>query len=133
MPPPPEGYGYTTSALAAVAERFRSGAGTLDGATGKRAGAVDAGLSSDIVAAALVRVTQIGTVLAHVLDDTAGKVRAANGSYDDIENNNAGMMRLMQKQRDAGYGDGRRQTHVTKQPQSPLGPTGSRGGNSGGR
>lgn len=81
-------------ALDAVVKHLREGADSMDRAAQNLPDhAVDAGFSSDVVNSALARVGKVALVLAHLGDDVASKVDAADGSYADIENTTEGRMR----------------------------------------
>lgn len=103
------GYGYTPDALSGVTNQLRQGAGTLDGVAKSPPQGVDAGASSAAVGQALNDLMRMATAAAQVMDDSAGKVHTANGSYDEIENNHAGQLRLNDQQ---DTPDDRRESHV---------------------
>ncbi|MPZ00785.1 MAG: hypothetical protein GEU97_22990 [Actinophytocola sp.] len=80
--------------LEAVARHLSDGANSMDQvATNLPDDAIDAGFSSDVVNSAMARVGKAALVLAQLGEDIAAKVDAADGSYGDIENTNAGRMR----------------------------------------
>ncbi|MDV6011240.1 hypothetical protein [Haloechinothrix sp. LS1_15] len=88
-----DGFSAEEHALRLTRDRLRLAADTLDRATGVEVSAVDAGMSSDIVADALARLQQVGIVLAQHMDNTADQVDAAEGSYAEIENTHEGKLR----------------------------------------
>ncbi|GAB3474169.1 hypothetical protein [Amycolatopsis cihanbeyliensis] len=99
MTKPSGGYHYTPEALSGIAGHLREAASLLDGATGGQPPVADAGASSSLVARAMQQLVQVGVVVASVADGSAEKVHVAQGSYDDIENNHAGQLKL-NEQRD---------------------------------
>lgn len=89
-----DGFGFEPAALRKIHTRLHDGAEDLDRAVTRKAPPVDAGDSSDIVAAAVARLQQIGAAVAQHLDSNADKVDSARGSYAEIENTNEGALQL---------------------------------------
>lgn len=67
---------------------------------------MDAGQSSEAVAGALQRLTQVAGAVAQQMDDIAGKVDAVHGRYDDIENDNTGEAKRIERASKLGDGSG---------------------------
>lgn len=88
------GFGWDPASLSKIYNDLLDGAEALDRAVTQKAPAVDAGASSDIVAAAMIRLQKIGTVVAQHLDSTGRKVDSAHGSYAEIENTTEGQMKV---------------------------------------
>ncbi len=99
-----DGYSYEPGALRQITGHLQAGAESLDRVVTTKAAAVDAGASSDIVGEAMARLQKIGAIIAHTVDDTAGKVHAADGSYDEIENTNEGAMQYREENPRGGRG-----------------------------
>lgn len=93
------GYRYTADALNGIVGQLREGAKALDGVASRAVNGVDAGFSSAAVGAALAGVVKLATAGAGVMDGSADRVHSANGSYDQIENDHAGQLKL-NEQRD---------------------------------
>lgn len=87
------GFGWDPASLSKIYNDLLDGAEVLDGTVTKKAPAVDVGASSDVVAAAMVRLQKIGAVVAQHLDSTGRKVDSAHGSYAEIENTTEGQMK----------------------------------------
>ncbi|PXY17691.1 hypothetical protein [Prauserella endophytica] len=88
--PSGDGYRHDTNALTAISGHWRDGANQLDAAAAVPADAPDAGASSAVVGTAMASLIQGLSAAATAMDEAAEKVHAANGSYEDIENTNAG-------------------------------------------
>ncbi|MCU1685413.1 MAG: hypothetical protein JWQ81_6152 [Amycolatopsis sp.] len=88
------GYSYTAGALNSLAGQLNDGAQALDNVASRAVNAVDAGASSAAVGTVLSDIIQMATAAAGAMGGTASRVHSANGSYDDIENSNAGQMKL---------------------------------------
>ncbi|OZM70303.1 hypothetical protein CFN78_25580 [Amycolatopsis antarctica] len=88
------GFHHDEGALTKAAQDLRVGVGYLDLLADNLPDAVDAGFSSEVVGAALVRISQGSAALAQIGEEIAAKVDAADGSYADIENSNEGRLRL---------------------------------------
>lgn len=88
-----DGYGFDEGALTRAAQDLKVGVGYLDLLADLMPEGVDAGFSSEVVGAAMVRIAKGSAALAQVGDEIAGKVHAANGAYDDIDNTNQGRLR----------------------------------------
>lgn len=86
-------FGYDAGALSRITASLRTATHQLDSATELKVSVVDAGFSSNIANEALARVQKAGVVLAQVIEDIAGKVDSADGSYADIENTAEGELR----------------------------------------
>lgn len=80
------GYEVDPAGLDAVAGTLRDGADSFEGLTNSAPIAPDCGSSTSEVAQAMGKLVAAGATLSGLLDDTAGKVHSANGSYDTIEN-----------------------------------------------
>ncbi|WP_216207012.1 hypothetical protein [Amycolatopsis aidingensis] len=91
-----EGFSYSTAGLESVVSQLREGARHLDEANEAAVEMVDAGGSSEIVGKALADLLMSSVNSAATMDNAAGKVDAAKGSYHDIENTNEGAMRKKQ-------------------------------------
>ncbi|GAA3522296.1 hypothetical protein GCM10022222_00070 [Amycolatopsis ultiminotia] len=88
------GYSFTEGALTGIVGQLRDGEKVLDDTTSRVVLAVDAGASSAIVGTVLDDIMKMGVGAAGAAGGSAAKVHAANGAYDDIENNNAGQLKL---------------------------------------
>lgn len=88
-----DGYEYSPEALSGVSGALRRGAEALDGATTPEPTPPDAGRSSEAVGSALRDLLSSAVAGAQNLDEMAGKVDISRGSYDDVENTNAGHVR----------------------------------------
>ncbi|MBK1785524.1 hypothetical protein [Prauserella cavernicola] len=88
--PSGDGYRHNSEALTAISDHWHEGAELVDGAATAPADAPDAGASSSVVGEAMASLTRALGAAATAMDDAAEKVHAANGSYEDIENTNAG-------------------------------------------
>ncbi|GAA3588621.1 hypothetical protein GCM10022222_86290 [Amycolatopsis ultiminotia] len=104
------GYSYTEGALTGVAGQLRDGEKALDATTSRVVQAVDAGASSAIIGTVLDDIMKMGVGAAGAAGGAAEKVHAANGAYDDIENNHAGQLKLNDKHADDP--DTHREIHV---------------------
>lgn len=87
------GFRYDEATLTQAADYLWGGTVDLDYIADSLPEAVDAGFSSEVVGAALVRVAKGCIVLAQVGDEISQKLNAAKGSYADIENTNEGRIR----------------------------------------
>ncbi|RZS33943.1 hypothetical protein EV193_11093 [Herbihabitans rhizosphaerae] len=91
----PDGYGFDPGVLPGIAEQLKGAARSLDHAMGAQQPCVAfAGQSSAQVGAAVRLVNTARVVLAEVLEDNASKINYTFGSYGEIENTQAGNMRL---------------------------------------
>src|SRR4051794_29740505 len=104
------GYSYAEGALTGIVGQLRDGEKVLDGAISRVVEAVDAGASSAVVGTVLDDIVKMGVGAAGAAGSAAAKVHAANGAYDDIENNNAGKLKLNGKRNEDP--DTQREIHV---------------------
>ena len=95
------GYSYEPEALRDIKHELDVACSRLDGAVQESVRAPDAGESSEVVGDGISDVIRMGTAMAHVLDDIAGKVHTASGAYADIENTAANRVQV-----EAEYGMG---------------------------
>lgn len=86
------GYSYTPDGLDSVVKQFRDAAAQLDNANNGAVEMVDAGASSEIVGSALAALLMSSIDTAQSIDNAAGLVDSANGSYGAVENTNQGAM-----------------------------------------
>ncbi|WP_329067771.1 hypothetical protein [Amycolatopsis sp. NBC_01480] len=103
------GYSFTPDALNSIVGQLRQGEQELDRVTSGVVRGVDAGASSAAVGTVLSDIVQMATACAGVTGGTAAKVHAANGAYDNIENDAAGQVTLSGQQNTP---DSRREDHV---------------------
>ena len=104
------GYSYTEGALNGIVGQLHDAEKVLDETTSRVVRGVDAGASSAVVGTVLDDIMKLGVGAAGAAGGAAANVHAANGAYDDIENNNAGQLKLNDKHNDDP--DTRREMHV---------------------
>lgn len=92
--PDEDGFNYSRDALRQVSGALRRGADQLDEASAPELTAPDAGASSAVAGKAISDLLRSAIIGAQVLDEMAGKVHVANGSYDDVENSTEGQFTL---------------------------------------
>lgn len=95
-----DGFKSDADTLNIIKSQLNSGAQALDAVSGAPH-AVDAGMSSQAVGAMLSRLIGLSSATAHAIDDTASKVHAASGAYEDIENNARDQFKAQQMVRSA--------------------------------
>ncbi|WP_431429169.1 hypothetical protein [Actinophytocola sp.] len=92
---PADGYSYQPDRLRHIAWQVNQAALHLGGSVRDDSLATpDAGMSSEVVGAALQRVLVAGGAIRQAFTDISASVDAARGTYDEIENTNAGRVRL---------------------------------------
>lgn len=92
---PAAGYTYQSDQLRQIAWQVEQAAMHLRSSVRDDSlAAPDAGMSSEVVGATLMRVLMAGGAIHQAFVDISAKVDAARGSYDEIENTNAGRLRL---------------------------------------
>lgn len=89
-----DGYSYEPEALRDITHELNVACSRLDTAIQQSVRAPDAGESSEVVGDGISDLIRMGTAMAHVLDEIAGKVHAASGAYADIENTAANQVRV---------------------------------------
>jgi hypothetical protein len=104
------GYSYSEGALTGIVGQLQDAEKVLDETTSRVVQGVDAGASSAVVGTVLEDIMKMGVGAAGAAGGAAANVHAANGAYDDIENNNAGQLKLNGKHDDDP--DTRREMHV---------------------
>lgn len=97
----PYGFSHDAGALQSVAGHLTSAADTLHNATGPHTGSVDAGASTELVAAAMATMQGLGMLSTVVLSEAAARIDATDGSYGDIDNTSEGYFRHQEQLGDA--------------------------------
>jgi hypothetical protein len=92
------GYSFTPDALNSIVGQLRQGEQDLDSVASRVVTGVDAGASSAAVGTVLSDIVQMATACAGATGGTAAKVHAANGAYDNIDNDAAGQVTLSGQQ-----------------------------------
>ena len=95
----PDGFFFDEGVLTSVAEKMLSASSSVRDAISAEVGNVDAGVTSDAVAAALARVLVASDAAAETLTQVGYSVNASKGSYAHIENTNEGVVRMSDRGR----------------------------------
>ncbi|MBK1784428.1 hypothetical protein [Prauserella cavernicola] len=88
--PSGDGYTHNSGALRTIVGHWRDGAHGLDEVAAASAKPPDAGASSGVVGDGIAALLNGLRGAATAMAQTAGRVHAANGAYEDIENTNEG-------------------------------------------
>jgi len=91
------GYSYDPEALKKVAATNSAAAAAIDTGLSCERPPIDAGASSEIVGLAVTNLVAIGITLAKTFEEIGTRVDTTRGSYAEVENNNAGEMRFMER------------------------------------
>lgn len=85
---------YKVEALTRMTTGLRNSAKDLANSTSNAPPAPDAGDSSAILAKVISDLLRSGAAIAAKQESIAGKIHAGQGSYDEVENNNEGRMKM---------------------------------------
>jgi hypothetical protein len=101
-----DGFGVDPGTLGAVAGNLQRASGLLDEGAAPTYDVPDAGISTPVVTQAMYLVGTAAMALASGIDVMVDKIDFTDASYDDVENDNAGALRLQQNPSDPSTDSG---------------------------